>query len=54
MVMDRGYVDFARLYRIQLALAFFVIRSKDNLQYSRRYCVHTIARPECEAIRPFC
>lgn len=37
MVMDRGYVDFARLYRIQLALAFFVIRSKDNLQYSRRY-----------------
>ena len=36
MVMDRGYVDFARLYRIQLALAFFVIRSKDNLQYSRR------------------
>ena len=37
MVMDRGYVDFARLYRIQLALAFFVIRSKDNLQYIRRY-----------------
>jgi transposase len=37
MVMDRGFVDFARLYRIQLALAFFVIRSKDNLQYSRRY-----------------
>lgn len=36
MVMDRGYIDFARLYRIQLALAFFVIRSKDNLQYSRR------------------
>jgi uncharacterized protein DUF4372/DDE family transposase len=36
-VMDRGYVDFARLYRIQLALAFFVVRSKDNLQYSRRY-----------------
>ena len=37
MVMDRGYVDFARLYRIQLALAFFVVRSKDNLQYRRRY-----------------
>lgn len=37
IVMDRGYVDFARLYRIQLALAFFVIRSKDNLQYSRRH-----------------
>jgi len=37
IVMDRGYVDFARLYRIQLALAFFVIRAKDNLQYIRRY-----------------
>lgn len=37
MVMDRGYLDFARLYRIQLALAFFVVRSKDNLQYSRRF-----------------
>jgi hypothetical protein len=37
IVMDRGYVDFARLYRIQLALAFFIIRSKDNLQYTRRY-----------------
>jgi len=37
IVMDRGYVDFARLYRIQRALAFFVIRSKDNLQYRRRY-----------------
>jgi len=37
IVMDRGYLDFARLYRIQLALAFFVIRAKENLQYRRRY-----------------
>ena len=37
IVMDRGYVDFARLYRLQLALAFFVIRAKDNLRFSRRY-----------------
>ena len=37
IVMDRGYVDFARLYRWQLALAFFVIRAKDNLRFSRRY-----------------
>jgi hypothetical protein len=27
-VMDRGYVDFARLYRLHLALAFFVTRAK--------------------------
>jgi hypothetical protein len=36
-VMDRGYVDFARLYRLHLALAFFVIRAKSNLQYRRIY-----------------
>ena len=37
IVMDRGYTDFARLYRIHLGLAFFVIRAKENLQYRRRY-----------------
>jgi hypothetical protein len=37
IVMDRGYVDFARLYRLQMALAFFVVRSKNNLQFNRRY-----------------
>ena len=36
-VMDRGYVDFARLYGLHLALAFFVIRGKSNLQYRRLY-----------------
>ena len=36
IVMDRAYVDFARLHRIQRALAFFVIRAKGNLQYKRR------------------
>lgn len=35
-VMDRGYVDFARLYRFTLASAFFVTRSKRNLDCRRR------------------
>jgi Domain of unknown function (DUF4372)/Transposase DDE domain len=35
-VMDRGYLDFARLRRFALSLAFFVIRGKKNLDYSRR------------------
>jgi IS4 transposase len=35
-VMDRGYLDFGRLYRFTLGLAFFVIRGKKNLDYSRR------------------
>jgi hypothetical protein len=34
-VMDRGYVDFARLHRFVLAGAFFVTRAKTNLQASR-------------------
>lgn len=32
-VMDRGYVDFARLFNIHNAQAFFVIRAKTNLRY---------------------
>jgi hypothetical protein len=32
-VMDRGYVDFARLFAIHNAQAFFVIRAKANLRY---------------------
>jgi len=32
-VMDRGYLDFARLFRIHMEKAFFVIRSKSNTRY---------------------
>ena len=35
--MDRGYVDFERLYRITLSSAFFVIRAKQNVLLQRRY-----------------
>jgi transposase len=35
--MDRGYVDFARLYSIHKQGAFFVVRAKDNLKYKRLY-----------------
>lgn len=36
-VMDRGFVDFARLHRFQEVGAFFVIRAKSNLNARRRY-----------------
>lgn len=36
-VMDRGYIDFARLHTMHLAQAFFVTRAKSNLQYRRVY-----------------
>jgi transposase len=32
-VLDRGYIDFARLYRFQSNLAFFITRAKKNLQF---------------------
>ena len=36
-VMDRGYVDFERLYRFTLNSAFFVVRTKSNILLQRRY-----------------
>lgn len=37
LVMDRGYLDFARLYALHQALSFFVTRAKSNLQFRRQY-----------------
>lgn len=36
-IMDRGYVDYKRLYRIHQCSAFFVTRAKDNMNYRRLY-----------------
>jgi len=35
-VMDKAYLDFARLFRLHRHAAFFVIRAKSNLAYTRR------------------
>lgn len=40
-VMDRGYVDFARLHRLHEAGAFFVTRAKSNLNAHRVYSAAT-------------
>jgi Domain of unknown function (DUF4372)/Transposase DDE domain len=36
-VMDRGYVDFERLFVFTLCSAFFVVRTKENVVLQRRY-----------------
>jgi len=36
-VMDRGYLDYARLHRIHRHSAFFVTRTKSNFRFRRRY-----------------
>ena len=43
LVMDRGYLDFGRLYTLHQALAFFVTRAKSNLQFRRQYS-HSVDR----------
>jgi hypothetical protein len=42
-VMDRGYVDFERLYVFTLSAAFFVVRTKSNVLLQRRYS-HSVDR----------
>jgi hypothetical protein len=36
-IFDRGYVDYARLYKITLLSAYFVVRAKSNLKFRRIY-----------------
>ncbi len=43
IVMDRGYVDFPRLFRLHQSMVFFVVRSKKNLRFRRR-CSHPVDR----------
>ena len=36
-ILDRGYTDYERLYRIQQHSAYFVTRTKKNLRFKRMY-----------------
>lgn len=47
-VMDRGYLDFARLYVIHQLIAFFVIRAKRSLRYVR---VHSLPVEKNSGVR---
>ena len=49
-VMDRGYVDYQRLYDLHLGSAFFVTRAKSNLKFNRIYSkpVDKILGLKCE------
>ncbi len=42
-IMDRGFLDFERLYRFHTAGGFFVTRGKSNLKVKRRYS-HAVDR----------
>jgi len=36
-ILDRGYIDYKRLFRLHQSSAYFVVRAKRNLQYQRMY-----------------
>ena len=42
-IMDRGYLDFARLYRLHQARCFFLLRAKANTRFRRLYS-HAVDR----------
>lgn len=50
-IMDRGYLDFGRLFRIHLSGAFFVIRAKSNTQYKRRYSNPVTAEEKANGVK---
>ena len=50
-IMDRGYLDFARLFSIDQAGAFFVTRTKSNTVYRRRYSHAVTAEEKAHGIR---
>ena len=50
-IMDRGYVDYKRLYKIHQCNAFFVTRTKDNMNYRRLYS-HTVDKTKGVFLRP--
>jgi hypothetical protein len=53
-VMDRGYVDFERLARLDDAGSFFVTRANPTSRPAGAIHVRSIAQPVSSAIRPFC
>jgi hypothetical protein len=55
-VMDRGYLDFERLYRIHTAQAYFLIRAKKNFDFKRMYSepVNKSAGIKCDQTIKLC
>ena len=48
-LLDRGYLDFGRLFAIHQAQAFFVTRAKSNTKFKRRYS-HPVDRTSSDIL----
>jgi len=64
-VMDRGYLDFARLFTLHQARSFFVTLAKGNFKYKRRYthpvdratgliCDQTVMLTTLQSLQSYC
>ena len=51
-IMDRGFLDFMRLYRLAKAGAFFIIRPKSNTFFVVSIRARSIKQPACAVTRP--
>lgn len=49
-ILDRGYLDFARLHRVHTSGAFFVTRAKSNTRFERRYSRETSTDITCDQV----
>ena len=49
-MLDRGYLDYARLHRIHTSGAFFVTRAKRNTRFTRRYSRTTSDAIMCDQV----
>lgn len=47
-VFDRGYNDYARLYRIHKCGSFFVIRARDQLKFRR---IYSVKKENCDCVK---
>jgi hypothetical protein len=52
-IMDRGYVDFTRLYALTQSCAFSATRAKSNLQFRRLYTHPLLRKFSCEISRKY-
>ena len=55
-IMDRGYIDFKRLHRINVNFGYFVVRAKKNLNFKRLYSkkIDKSSGLRCDQIIKFC
>lgn len=45
-IMDKGYIDFTRLHKLNNSGIYFVTRAKDNMRFRRMYSHEVDKRPE--------